>query len=151
MMTGSTSPSQGPSRPVAMVELVVKLSAPLQGAGKPVRLTTEIRNGTDREVTVWQSGFWPNHRVVVTDEADQEPPLTAFGKTCRAAFDPNGDRDKNSPHIVRPGESWTGPGCDLNALYDFKPGIYHVFIVYEDQQKPTPLKLTSDVVAFQLK
>src|SRR5262249_51166627 len=151
MTTLSNSAGSDPLGHAKVVELTLELSKRSYATGEPIHVRSAIRNGTDQEVTIWLSGFWPNHRVVVTDVEDHEPAFTTFGRSCRDAFAPGGGRDKNVALKLRPGESYAaGPKCDLNALYRFKPGRYHLAITYEDLQGPTPLKVTSKVAAFDI-
>lgn len=142
----------GPQKEAKKMELTLKLAQETYAPGKPIQVSSSLRNGTDAEITIWLSGYWPNHRVTVADANGNEPELTKLGKTCRDAFHPNGGRDKNAPHKIRPGDSYAAyPKIDLNTHFQLKPGRYRVVIVYDDSQKPTPMKVTSDALPFEIK
>lgn len=119
---------------------------------EPIRLEAKFENGSRAPVTIWISGFWPNHRVVVKDKAGQEPALTKEGEARRKAFAPQGGRDKNAPHILNPGEIYRDSiEVDLNRLYRLGPSHYTVEVTYEDDQGPTPLRVTSKAISFEIK
>lgn len=115
--------------------------------GAPIVVQYEIRNFGKQPATVWHSGFWPNHLIVVKDAAGKEPPLTAFGKQTRNAFSPNGPRDKNYPVKLTPGQGDKTLGkYDLRMLFDLStPGKYTVEYVY-DEGDP----VNSNVVKFEV-
>lgn len=117
-----------------------------------IPLTLKIENRSPHPVTIWFSGFWPNHRVVVSDDRGKEPPLTSDGKARRDAFAPDGgSRDKNSPHVLGAGKTHQELS-DLNvaSLYRLGPGRYRVQATYHDLQGPTPLRVTSNAVSFEI-
>lgn len=108
----------------------------------------EFVNKSQFPFTFWCSGFWPNHRFEVKDEAGEEAPLTAFGRGCRVAFSPDGGRDKNAPLIIKPGGRYKEAELDLSKIYRLGVGKYRVRITYDERQGPTPLCVTSNTVAF---
>ncbi|MBX6315012.1 MAG: hypothetical protein IRY99_19170 [Isosphaeraceae bacterium] len=120
--------------------------------GEPIPLTLKFDNRSGRPVTIWSSGFWPNHRVVVMDERGEEAPLTDIGKERRDLFAPGGARDKNAPRVLSAGETYReGLDLDVTRLYRLGPGRYHVQVTYHDIQGPTPLRVTSNAAAFEIK
>lgn len=148
--TASTkSPSSG-SRPIKEFSLVVSLPKKVFRHGEPIGASIEFRNLAGPEMTIWISGFWPNHKVVVKDEAGIEPPLTDLGKRGRDAFSPGGGRDKNFPRIVKRGGKY-GIVADITYIYDLAPGEYRLEVTYDDEHGPTPLRITSDSVKFRVK
>jgi RNA polymerase sigma factor (sigma-70 family) len=118
------------------------------GEAIPVRYT--VKNVSKAEQTLWHSGFWPNHQVIVKDGAGKEPPLTEFGRQCRKAFSPGGDRDKNVPVKVPAGsEDTASETYDLTKLYDLsKPGGYTVQYTYEEKRGGWEGRLPSNEAAF---
>lgn len=138
-------------RPVKPYALVVSLPKTAYRPGEQITSSIEFRNLGGPEVTIWISGTWPNHKVVVMDEAGVEPPLTDFGKSRRDAFSPGGGRDKNYPRIVKRGEKYRYDVGDINKLYDLAPGKYRLEVTYDDEQGPTPLRITSNPVKFEVK
>jgi hypothetical protein len=139
-------------RASAQVVLTAKLSKKVFQGGEPILLSCELRNESVRTVTIWLSGFWPNHLVIVKDETGVEPALSASGKARRGAFAPAGGRDKNVPRELRPREVYQDCSpLDLATLYEpLPPGRYTVEVTYEDRQPPTPSKATSDPASFEV-
>lgn len=121
-------------------------------SGEPIQLSLSFENPTEAAVTIWLSGFWPNHEILVTDDAGEEPPLTEDGKRRRAAFAPDGERDKNAPRVLSPGMRYRdAKGLDLTDLYRFEKGTYQVRAAYHDMQEPTPLYAATKAIAFEVK
>lgn len=119
--------------------------------GDRISLTLSIKNRSKEPVTIWLSGFWPNHRVVVTDARGKEPPLTKDGKVRRDVFAPSGARDKNSPQVLAAGESHREmSNLDLTTLYELRPGRYRVRATYHDTSPPAPMRVVSNAVAFEV-
>ena len=147
----STKGAPSGSRPLKEYSLVVSLPREVFHPGEPIKASIEFRNLAGPEVTTWISGFWPNHKVVVKDEAGVEPPLTGIGKICRQAFSPGGARRKNIPNIVKRGGKYSNGAADIAELYDLAPGKYRLEVTYDDEQEPTPLRITSNSVKFQVK
>ena len=118
--------------------------------GEPIELTAVFKNLSGRAVTIWSSGFWPNHKLVVTDDQGIEAEFTTVGRRCRLAFDPQGrKRRKNVPRVVEPGASLeVCSGIDLSKLYRLPPGRYKVQLTYDDRQPPTPIMVESGFVTF---
>jgi hypothetical protein len=132
--------------------LLVRLSKTAYKREEKITPEIEYENQTNRDLTIWSSGFWPNHKIIVEDEAGHSPPLSARGKQCRAAFAPAGGRDKNAPIVIKPGEKRrAGAEVDVASLYELEAGKqYTMKIVYDDRQEPTPLKLPSKAVKFKM-
>ncbi len=118
---------------------------------EPIRLETEFKNGSGEPVTIWLSGYWPNHQIIVKDLTGNEPILTKDGEARRRAFAPAGARDKNSPRILKSGEIYREGGVDLDRLYNLSSNRYTVQIIYQDDQAPTPLKVASETLSFEIK
>lgn len=120
--------------------------------GEAITTHYDVRNVSPLELTVWHSGFWPNHQVLVNDADGHEPALTPLGAQTRKAFSPGGDRSKNAPLKIAPGESDDAEGrYNLCTLYDLsKPGRYTVQIVYEEKQGGWEGRLPSNVLAFEV-
>jgi hypothetical protein len=120
------------------------------GESIPVRYA--VRNVSKAEQTVWHSGFWPNHLVLVRDAGGKEAVPTEFGKRCRQAFAPGGERFKNAAVKVPPGgEDAAYEQYDLTKLFDLsKPGRYTVQYVYEEKQGGWEGRLPSNEAAFEV-
>ena len=139
----------------ALYALAVRLPRRSFPKGEPILLECEFQNRSESPTTIWQSGFWPNHSVVVRDQRGVEPPLTEFGRERRARFSPGGQREKNFPLPVAPGSSFplAGKGSaivDLAKLYELVPGRYRVVVTYEERQPPA-MKVASDPVEFAVR
>jgi hypothetical protein len=107
---------------------------PVTEIGSPVRISYEVENTSGVPVKLWHAGFWPNHRIVVTDPSGAAPPLTPQGKAGFDAFSPRGPRDKNVEWIIPPQKVDKSEGdYDLTDLADLSaPGRYTVRIDYEE-------------------
>ncbi len=120
--------------------------------GDPIRLSLSFENPTDAEVTLWHSGFWPNHQVVLRDDSGREAPLTEAGRQKRAAFAPEGARDKNAPRRLAPSEEYReAAGIDLPELYQLDRGTYKLVVIYHDMQRPTPLRVATRSIEFKVR
>src|SRR5262249_43475252 len=119
--------------------------------GEAIEVGYLVKNVSKEEQTVWHSGFWPNHEVLVKDADGKEPPLTVFGRQCRKACSPGGERGKNVPWRVRPGGGEAAyEAYDLTKLYDLtKTGRYTVQYVYEEKQGGWEGRLPSNEAAFE--
>jgi|GEM_PF-3534449 len=115
--------------------------------GEPILVTYEIKNFSGEPKTVWHSGFWPNHEIVVMNSEGKEPELTAGGKQVRNAFSPQGQREKNVPYSLKPGaEDKAWEKYDVLGLYDLsKPGKYAVQYIYEEN-----VRVVSNMVSFEI-
>jgi uncharacterized protein (TIGR03067 family) len=135
--------------------LTLKLSKRTYKQGEPITFTLTITNLTRNPVTVWSSRFWTNHRVTVF-AGDlvyyRESPPTELGKRGAKAFNPpNGGRDKNVPREIAAGKSFQESyDIDLTTIFEIGPGTYKLQVIYEDGQQPTPLRTTSNIVAFKI-
>ena len=100
--------------------------------GLAVRL--EIRNASDRPVTITNAGLWPNHRLIVTSHPEEGvPAMTPRGAEVTAAFSPHGARRKTIPIALEPGQVHvTANRIDLADLYKLPPGRYSVSFEYHE-------------------
>jgi RNA polymerase sigma factor (sigma-70 family) len=121
-------------------------------AGEAVPVKYVVKNVSKEEQTLWHSGFWPNHLIAVKDADGKEAPLTDFGRQCRKAFAPGGDRWKNVSVKVPPGgQDAAYEPYDLTKLFDLsRPGRYTVQYVYEEKQGGWGGRLPSNQAAFQV-
>jgi uncharacterized protein (DUF2141 family) len=133
-------------------QLVLKLARSSFKEGAPIKLDLVFRNLSKHSITIWFSGFWPNHQIKVVNEQGQMAPMTAFGERCWSiAGKASRERDKNYPRVVSPGGTLRdGSPADLTTLYTLKPGKYTVTVVYHDEQGPTPIKAVSNPVEFEV-
>jgi uncharacterized protein (TIGR03067 family) len=120
--------------------------------GEAIPVSYVVRNVSKEVQTLWHSGFWPNHLILVKDADGKEPPLTAFGKQCRQAFSPGGERGKNAPvKVPAGGEDAAYEQYDLAKLYDLsRPGRYTVQYVYEEKQGGWEGRLPSNKAPFEM-
>jgi RNA polymerase sigma factor (sigma-70 family) len=120
--------------------------------GEPILVEYVVKNVSKEEQTLWHSGFWPNHQILVKDQGGKEPPLTVVGRQCRKAFSPGGLREKNLPWPVPAGgEASAYQKYDLTKFYDLsKPGRYTVLYVYEEKQGGWEGRLPSNEAAFEV-
>jgi hypothetical protein len=133
------------------VSAVASLSKKTFKHGEPISVSFTITNRSGGQITIWLSGFWPNHYINVRDQNGIEPPLTAVGQERRKAFQPSGPRRKNIPFVLKPNDVFQNDiRPDLSDLYQLGPGRYTVEITYDDRQSPTPLSVTSAAVAFDV-
>jgi hypothetical protein len=117
--------------------------------GDRIRLYARFVNATKQPVTIWSCGFWSNHEITLRDEHGVEPPLTQLGESCRKLFAPAGERNKNVPNVVKPGEEYRETSeIDLSRLYELDKGLYRFRVIYHDLQGPTPLRVVSNPVEF---
>jgi hypothetical protein len=117
--------------------------------GEKIFLRYQIKNAADEERTVWHSGFWPNHKIVVLDSTGVEVALTPLGRDRRNAFTPGGPRDKNVPMKLAPGDvddAWVS--YDLREMFILdSPGKYTVQYRFEETKGDAVL---SNVLEFTL-
>ncbi|WP_435010963.1 hypothetical protein P12x_002253 [Tundrisphaera lichenicola] len=111
-----------------------------------------LTNGSSEPVTIWVSTFASNHRIELFDSGGNEVPLTELGEQARDRFAPRGGRDKNYRVVIPAGgchEEGTPP--DLSQLYRLGSGRFQVKITYHDEQGPTPMKVASNSLAFEVR
>jgi RNA polymerase sigma factor (sigma-70 family) len=119
--------------------------------GEAIKVNYVLKNVSKEEQTIWHSGFWPNHLIVVKDADGKEPDLTDFGKQLRKAFSPGGERGKNAPVKVPAGdEDAAYEKYDVTWLYNIsKSGRYTVQYIYEEKQGGWEGRLPSNEAAFE--
>ena len=120
--------------------------------GQPIEIQYSKRNVSKVDLTIWHSGFWPNHQIIVKDFAGKEAALTDFGKQVRAAFNPGGPRDKNFSMNLKPNEEDNSQGAyDLNRLFNLSMhGKYTVQVIYEEKQGGWEGRLPSNIADFKI-
>ena len=116
---------------------------------EPIPLTCEFQNQTRSPATIYACGFWPNHRVIVTDRQGVEPPMTKKGELCLARYKSDA-RDKNSKMIVKGGGS-SKETIDVAGLHHYRPGTYRLKVIFNERDaEPVPLKIESELVEFEI-
>jgi RNA polymerase sigma factor (sigma-70 family) len=120
--------------------------------GEAIPVSYAVKNVSKDEQTLWHSGFWPNHEVIVRGADGKEPALTEAGKQRRQAFSPGGERKKNAPvKVPAGGEDAAYEKYDLTTLYDLsKPGGYTVQYFYEEKLGGWEGRLPSNEAAFEI-
>ena len=103
--------------------LELRLTADSFVLGQPIDFRTIVHNPTPDPLTVWTSGYWPNHLVILLAEDGSEPPPTLNGKRCKQAFFFPG-RDKDSPTRIPAGKSHIDGELRLTNNFLLKPGTY---------------------------
>jgi RNA polymerase sigma factor (sigma-70 family) len=121
-------------------------------AGEAIPVSYVVKNVSKEKQIVWHGGFWPNHRIVVSDADGKEPALTPLGRQRLQAFAPGGPREKNAPiEVPAGGEDAADEKYDLTQHYDLvKPGRYRVQFIYEEKQGGWEGRLPSNEAAFQV-
>jgi RNA polymerase sigma factor (sigma-70 family) len=145
----AAAPDFGPE--VKGLRAKVTLAKEKFAVGEAIEVKYVVKNVSKDEQTLWHSGFWPNHQILVKDADGKEPPLTEFGQERRKAFSPGGERTKNVAVKVPPGgEDAAYEPYDLTKLYDLtKTGRYTVQYVYEERQGGWEGRLPSNEAAFE--
>jgi len=112
-----------------------------------------IQNASDREIVLWQSGFWPNNTIVVLNDRGESVKLTKEGRRNLAAFSPGGARNKNFRVQLKPNESIDINTLDLRRFFVLNaPGNYTVGFIYEEYQDGGwQGKLTSNELRFRIR
>ena len=117
--------------------------------GEPIPVACEMKNTGDEPVKIWSCGFWPNHRVVVTDDQGREPDLTPYGVACRERNTlHSATRDRNRPLVLGLGKSYKNHPIDLAKLYDLGPGKYLVTVMYDEHEMEPQMAVVSEPKAF---
>jgi hypothetical protein len=136
---GSGGPGSQPERAPPWGDAAHGLAASLAAdrlvfaADQPVTVRYRLKNVSDKEQTLWNCGFWPNHRLEMTDAKGKAVPLTELGKQMEAAFAPGGPRRKNLAVPLAPAamnEKYAP--IDLRQYFQFGPGVYRVRCLYHE-------------------
>jgi uncharacterized protein (TIGR03067 family) len=145
-------PADGFGDEVKGLRARVSLAKQKYQAGEPIKVHYQVKNGSKEEQTLWSCGFWPNHLILVHDDAGKEPPLTELGQQRRQAFAPGGERDKNVAVKVPAGDEDSAYEIyDPTTLYDLsQPGRYTVQYIYEEKQGGWEGRLPSNAAAFEI-
>jgi hypothetical protein len=145
---GFAVPSGEPSKGLATR---IELAATKFAVGDSIEVRYTKTNVSEKPLSVWHSGFWPNHRIRVCDQLGALAPLTEQGKLRFKAFAPGGARDKNFPNELAPGKDAPEPAYNLLDMYDLKkPGLYSVQYLYEEYQSGWQGQVWSNVVIIEI-
>jgi hypothetical protein len=109
---------------------------------EPIKIHYAIKNDSDKPLTVWHSGFWPNNRIDVTGPDGHPAKLIAGGEARQRAFSPGGTREKNAPRSLQPGAIDDAfEAYNLRDIYALPaPGKYQVQYVYQEAKEDPPVK-----------
>jgi RNA polymerase sigma factor (sigma-70 family) len=120
--------------------------------GEPIQAKYVVKNVSKVKQTLWHSGFWPNHLILVRDAQGKKPLLTPEGRLRRRAFAPVGEWSKKIPWTLQPGvEDPTEGNYDLTTLFDLtNPGRYTVQYLYEARQGFWEGMLLSNKASFEV-
>jgi hypothetical protein len=118
------------------VKLIIKSDKGVYRYGEDVVLSVSVENQSGREVVIWRSSFFLNHRLRVLNAEGVEPELTDLGKQVRAeAASDLGERRKNYPIKLAPGQiDQTHPPVKVTDIYKLPPGRYLIVVEYNDPQ-----------------
>lgn len=102
--------------------------------GEPIKITWQVLNVTKNARVIRDCGIFPNHRFIVRHSWCSYACLTTKGEQAFSCFDPGGDRPKNSPVEVMPGERVTlRREFDLSRYFDLRQeDTYTVQVSYEE-------------------
>lgn len=100
--------------------------------GEPIPMDFEYINRSDHQATIWVSSFCLNHLLEVVDERGHNPPLSPPGHECQQRYSPMGERDRNYPVRLAPGERYRPSSVRLDRFYQLAPGAYRLRVTYED-------------------
>jgi hypothetical protein len=108
---------------------------------EPVAIHYAIQNVSDKPITIWHSGFWPNHRIDLTGPDGRPGKLIAGDEAGWKSFSPGGTREKNAPFVLAPGATDDAyEAYDLRPIYDMRAsGTYAVQYVYQDAKEDPPV------------
>lgn len=122
------------------------------GSKQKILVHYRIQNVSGSEIALWQSGFWPNNKIVALDDHGASVKLTREGRQKLAAFSPGGERTKNFLMRLKSNESFDVTTLDLRKLFVFEsPGNYTVRFLYEEYQDGGwQGKLTSNELRFRI-
>ncbi len=134
------------------LKAVVSFPKSAYKAGELISPLYQIQNTTKTNITIWQCGFYPNHRLELKNAQGREVTMTARGKEATALFAPAGPRRKNLPVILAPGESVAVDGPeDLLALFSLEnPGSFYFRIIYQEVSDTWSGRLDSNWAVFQI-
>jgi RNA polymerase sigma factor (sigma-70 family) len=114
--------------------------------GEAIPVAYVVKNVSKDEQTLYHSGFWANHEIVVRGADGKEPPLTDAGKQQRQVV-----AQSVPVKVPAGGEDAPDEKYDLATLYDLsKPGRYTVQYVYEEKQSGWEGRLPSNEAAFEV-
>ena len=115
--------------------LIASLSVAGTPAARDEALLVQYRakNISAEQQIVWHCGFWPNHKLIVTDGQGREVPLTRKGQAVRAAFAPEGARRKNVAVNLVPQQVDAGyDPLDLRTYFILPTGAIHIRCLYQE-------------------
>ncbi len=117
--------------------------------GEPIPVRFDLKNVSDKPITVWHCGFWPNHRWTVQDATGQDLKLTAHGRLCRDRYGPDTPRRKNAPFVVHPGKTDASFGpYDLRQHFEIPDSVtIRVQCVYLHSADGKWIEITSNTLS----
>lgn len=115
---------------------------------EPLLLRYRVKNVSQKNRVLWQSGFWPNHRLIAKDAEGLPLPLTQRGREVRAAFAPNGSRRKTFAVSLLPGAiEDTFAIIDLREFFDVnRVRELHICCIYHEGS----VKVSSNILVIYL-
>lgn len=94
-----------------------------------------IKNISDHTITIWNKGFWTNHRGILTTALNEEVPMTAEGMQRKNAFNGGVENQKGIEIILKKGEVYDAytPVNICNLYRVEKTGTYYFQIAFKDE------------------
>jgi hypothetical protein len=133
MLIGVTNEDSDWGQPAGGLVACLSLARAHTSAGEALIVEYRVKNTSSQPQTVWHCGFWPNHKLIVTDGQSKEVPLTKKGRAARAAFAPEGPRRKNVSVILSPQQVDTGyDPVDLSHYFNLQKGTIHIRCLYQE-------------------
>jgi HEAT repeat protein len=120
--------------------------------GEPIPVRFDLNNVSEKSITVWHCGFWPNHKWIVQDEAGRDLRLTGRGRLCRDRYGPDTPRRKNAPFVVQPDnlDASYGP-YDLREHFEIPDdATIHVRCVYLHNAAGKWVEISSNTLALKV-
>ena len=117
------------------VEFRAAADRQVYGRGDPIVLHLSVVNNTERDITIWRTSFFTNHRIVIKNARGMFPEMTENGRRASRLFDPGVERMGNFPVLLAPGKrDKTLDAVTLSDLFVLPEGTYYANIIYEDYQ-----------------
>jgi hypothetical protein len=138
--------------PTSTCTSTIKTTEQYFSVNEPIPISYSIKDVSKDTITIWHCGFWCNNKIVVTDDNNIELPRTDWGKTTLSAFSPGGDRNKNFPVKLAPGDTDSAyEKYNLKDHFLFKrSGTYNVKYFYHEYDGRAEVKIESNTLTIHI-
>ncbi len=118
----------------------------------PILIEFAFSNNSKHSISFWQSGFFPNTLIDLSDPRRKPVKLTPEGVRLRKTFSPGGERDQNFSVTLKPGQRYRIETFDLRRMFEMKAdNAYFLTITYEErQQDGWQGRITSNEIRFKV-